>query len=209
MTKNDPKPILASGVPVHCAHDQLVDVTELVANPRNPNKHPDSQLALLAKIIRHQGWRSPVVVSRRSGFIVAGHGRVEAAKLLNVEVVPVNYQHFDTDADEDAHLVADNRIAEISDTSTADLAAILRDLEGKGFDMELAGFTEVDLSEILNGIESPPEPEGGESRSLKIGAKRVPMSEEEEAQLLSHLGRHERKTGSLNGFCAVLVKGLR
>ena len=45
------------GTDVHCAHDAMVDVTELVPNPRNPNKHGDKQIALLAKIIRHQGWR--------------------------------------------------------------------------------------------------------------------------------------------------------
>ena len=55
----------ASGIAVHCAHDELMDVASLIPNPRNPNKHGDKQVAMLAKIIRHQGWRAPVVVSRR------------------------------------------------------------------------------------------------------------------------------------------------
>ena len=49
----------ASGIAVHCAHDKLVDVVNLIPNPRNPNKHGDKQVAMLAKIIRHQGWRAP------------------------------------------------------------------------------------------------------------------------------------------------------
>ena len=100
-----PKP---SSPAIHCAHDRLADIASLIPNPRNPNKHGDKQIALLAKIIRHQGWRAPVVVSKRSGFIVAGHGRLEAAKLLQVQTVPVNDQEFETEADEWAHLVADN-----------------------------------------------------------------------------------------------------
>mgnify|MGYP003335018541 FL=1 len=67
---------------IRCAFKEMVDVVNLVSHPRNPNKHGDQQIALLAKVIRHQGWRAPVVVSKRSGFIVAGHGRLEAAKLL-------------------------------------------------------------------------------------------------------------------------------
>ena len=49
----------ASGIAVHCAHDELLDVSNLIPNPRNPNKHGDKQVAMLAIIIRHQGWRAP------------------------------------------------------------------------------------------------------------------------------------------------------
>lgn len=63
----------------------MVDIEKLVGNPRNPNKHPQNQIELLAKIIKAQGWRNPIVVSRRSGFVVKGHGRLEAARLLGLE----------------------------------------------------------------------------------------------------------------------------
>jgi ParB-like chromosome segregation protein Spo0J len=69
---------------------------------------------MLTRIIRHQGWRNPIVVSARSGFVIAGHGRLAAARLLGVDQVPVDVQEFATEADEWAHLVADNRIAELS-----------------------------------------------------------------------------------------------
>ena len=81
-----------SGIEAHCAFDKEVDVVDLVPHPRNPNKHSDKQIALLAKIIGNQGWRNPIVVSERSGFIVAGHGRLGAARVLNVEKVPVDLQ---------------------------------------------------------------------------------------------------------------------
>ena len=70
--ENDMKEL--SGVKVHCTFEKAVDVVDLVEHPRNPNKHSDKQIALLAKIIRNQGWRNPIVVSADSGFIVAGHG---------------------------------------------------------------------------------------------------------------------------------------
>ncbi len=139
----------ASGVPVHCSFDELADVTTLVENPRNPNKHGDKQVALLAKIIRHQGWRAPIVISTRSGFVVAGHGRLAAARLLNVEMVPVNRQAFATEADEWAHLIADNRIAELADPSRSELAGLLSELDTGGLDMDLTGFDNDALEELM------------------------------------------------------------
>ena len=62
-------------IQVYCAHSRMVDVEAMVENPRNPNKHSDKQISLLAKIIKSQGWRNPIVVSNRSGFIVKGHCR--------------------------------------------------------------------------------------------------------------------------------------
>ena len=139
----------ASGIPVHCAHDELADIANLIPNPRNPNKHGDKQVAMLAKIIRHQGWRAPIVVSKRSGFIVTGHGRLEAAKLLGVQSVPVNRQDFATEADEWAHVIADNRIAELAETDDALLKELLAELDGK-IDMDLSGFDAGELERVIN-----------------------------------------------------------
>ena len=137
----------ASTIPVHCSHTELADVVGLIPNPRNPNKHPDKQIALLAKIIRHQGWRSPVVISNRSGFVVKGHGRLEAAKLLQVEHVPIDRQDYATEADEWADLIADNRIAELAETDDKELSALLGEIADK-IDLELTGFDAEGLSEI-------------------------------------------------------------
>ena len=63
-----------------CAHTKLVPIESLKRHPRNPNTHPDSQIKLLANIIAKSGFRSPIVVSNRSGFITKGHGRLDAAE---------------------------------------------------------------------------------------------------------------------------------
>ncbi len=64
------QPIRADGIPVHCAHTRIVPTNSLRPNPSNPNKHSKDQVVLFAKIIEKLGWRSPIVISLRSGLIV-------------------------------------------------------------------------------------------------------------------------------------------
>lgn len=83
----------AGSIPVFCSFDKIIPVGELKPNPKNPNRHPGDQVELLAKVIEMQGWRQPVKVSARSGMIVSGHGRYEAALLLGCPV-PVDIQEY-------------------------------------------------------------------------------------------------------------------
>lgn len=144
---------------VNCAFDELVDVDKLVPNPRNPNQHPQAQIALLAKIIAHQGWRSPIVVSNRSGFIVSGHGRYQAALALGLAQVPVDHQEFASEADEWAHLIADNRLTELAEVDEAGLRDLLGELKATDLDMELTGFDPEALDKALSelGPVDPPD----------------------------------------------------
>lgn len=149
--KNVKAKALANGIEVWCSFDELVSVDSLNPNPKNPNKHPDSQIELLSKNIKYLGWRHPITVSKRSGFIVAGHGRLMAAKKLGVQIVPVDYQEFNSDADEVAVLVADNRLAELSETSEEDLKNILSELDGK-IEIDLTGFSDAEVEQLLRDI---------------------------------------------------------
>lgn len=146
---------VANGIPIYCAFDELADADLLVPNPRNPNRHPESQIALLAKIIKAQGWRAPITVSNRSGFIVRGHCRLLAARALGLEKVPVDRQDYATEAEEWADLVADNRLAELAETDTGLLKDLLKELEAATFDLELTGFTEEDLEALLAQYRAP------------------------------------------------------
>lgn len=124
----------------------MVDIDLLVPNPRNPNKHPDNQIKLLAKIMAHQGWRSPIVVSNRSGFITKGHGRLMAAKLNGWTQAPVDKQDYANEADEFADMVADNKIAELSET---DMTMVNEDaLTFPDLDMDLLGIPDFEPIEI-------------------------------------------------------------
>jgi len=144
---------LADGIEVWCGFDKLVPVDDLKPNPRNPNTHPARQIELLAKNIRYFGFRHPITVSKLCGFIVAGHGRLLAAKELGMQIVPVDYQDFASENDEMAVLVADNRLAELASLDLNSLESIINDLKVEGFDTLLTGFDEADLDSLLEGVE--------------------------------------------------------
>ena len=156
--------VCASGIPVHCAHDEIADVETLVPNPRNPNRHSPEQIRLLSKIIKHQGWRAPITVSNLSGFIVRGHGRLTAAKLLGVDLVPVDRQDYATEAEEWADLIADNRLSELSEMDNPTLKELLQQLDSgmlevAGADMEITGYTDQALAELMSQFETEEEPQ--------------------------------------------------
>ena len=151
QTEAEPK-AWADGVPVFCAHDAIVDVAKLVPNPKNPNQHPDSQIQLLGRIIRQTGWRQPITVSKRSGFIVKGHGRLSAALLEGIKEAPVDYQNYTNDAEEYADLVADNRIAELAETDNRLLADIFAEIDTGEIPMELTGYTEDEVESLVTAL---------------------------------------------------------
>lgn len=131
---------------VHCAHDKMVPIEELRPNPRNPNTHPEKQLGLLGRILVSNGWRAPITVSTRSGMIVRGHGRYQAAMLAQFTEAPVDFQDYATEKEEWEDLLADNKIAELSQIDESILRGILRDFD---LDVELAAFDRDYVEELL------------------------------------------------------------
>ena len=152
-TEATPK-AMAGSVPVFCAHDEIVAIEKLIPNPKNPNKHPKDQLTLLARIISAAGWRQPITVSKRSGFIVKGHGRLLAAIEAGFSSVPVDYQDYATEAEEYADLVADNRLAELSEIDNAMLADVFKDIDLDEVPAELTGYTDDEFHEVLGALSS-------------------------------------------------------
>lgn len=138
----------AAGIPVYCAHDRIVPTAELKPNPKNPNKHPQSQIEALGGIIRGNGWRNPITVSTRSGYVVKGHGRLLAAQLEELDEVPVDFQTYESEAAELADLTADNKIAELSETDERLLAEIFADIDTSGIDFERTGYSSDEYDEI-------------------------------------------------------------
>lgn len=143
----------AGGIPVYCAFDKIEDIGNIKPNPQNPNKHPDEQIELLAKIIEVQGWRAPVTVSTLSGLVVRGHGRLMAAQYLRLESVPVDYQHYNTADEEIADLIADNRIAELAGIDNEQLTELLAGVDFDNIDVEITGYTDDIVNDLLNAIE--------------------------------------------------------
>ena len=140
---------------VKCSYDKMVKVESLKVHPRNPNTHSPKQINLLAKIIDHHGFRNSIIVSNRSGFIVSGHGRLEASNMLGLKEVPVDFQDFDNVKDELAYLVADNRIAELAEIDKSELADIIGDIDSGDYDLELTGFELETVEELMTACPPP------------------------------------------------------
>ncbi|MBN2385131.1 ParB N-terminal domain-containing protein [bacterium] len=150
-------------IDIKCSYTELVLLSKLKPNPKNPNKHPEKQIKLYARIIEAQGWRRPITVSTRSGMIVRGHGAYEAAKLLRVKKVPVDYQDYKTEAEETEDLVADNRLSELSEI---DKGLLQKLLETPDIDIDLTGYDDKllkkmvqrnEIEEIRKALETEPE----------------------------------------------------
>ena len=140
---------------VYCSHTEMRDPASLVEHPRNYNTHPAEQIRLLAKIIKHQGWRNPITVSKRSGYVVKGHGRLAAALQLGCSEVPVDVQEYKDEASEYADMIADNRIAELAEADQDALKGLLTDDVFEGFDLDLTGFENTDFLNDEKQLESP------------------------------------------------------
>lgn len=130
-----------------CAHNKIEMISNLKPNPRNPNKHSDAQIKLLAKIMNMQGIRSPIVVSKKSGYIVKGHARLEAAKFNGYDRFPCDYQEYENSDMEYADMIADNQIAELSEMDMDIVQQIALDL-GPDFNFDLLGIPDFKISGV-------------------------------------------------------------
>lgn len=138
---------------IHCLYDELIDPAKLKDHPKNRNKHGQDQVERLARLYEYHGIRHPIVVSRGSGYIVAGHGRKMAALSAGLKEMPVVYQDFETPEAEYAFIQADNAIASWAEL---DLAGINMDLSALGpdFDIDMLGIKDftLDVTEKLAEI---------------------------------------------------------
>ena len=123
---------------------------ELIPYARNPRTHSDAQVAQIAASIREFGWTNPVLVDGANG-IIAGHGRVLAARKLGLERVPVIELAHMSEAQKRAYVLADNQLALNAGWDEALLRLELADLSELGFDLGLIGFAEGELERLLAG----------------------------------------------------------
>lgn len=103
---------------VRCVYKELVDIKDLRPHPKHRNKHPKKQIEALANIVRETGWRRCLNISNQSGYLTVGRGRMLMAEYLHEKypdegwnMVPVDRQDYDSEAQEYADVQADNAIA--------------------------------------------------------------------------------------------------
>ena len=136
---------------VYSAYDSIVKIEELKENPKNPNTHSEEQIELLAEVIKKTGWRASITVSNLSGYIVKGHGRLQAAKFAGFKEVPVEYQNFKDEEEEMSALLADNKIAELAEIDEEKLKEIFNEFEFE--DLSLTGFSQDEFEDLTNIFE--------------------------------------------------------
>jgi site-specific DNA-methyltransferase (adenine-specific) len=119
---------------------QNMPVERLIPYARNSRTHSDSQVAQIAASIKEWGWTTPVLIDE-GGQIIAGHGRIMAARKLGMAEVPVIIAEGWTDAQKKAYVIADNKLALNAGWDESLLALEFGELEGLGFDLELTGFS--------------------------------------------------------------------
>lgn len=124
-------------------------VEDLRAYEGNARTHSDEQVAQLAASIREWGWTVPVLVDE-AGTIIAGHGRVMAARQLGIAEVPCMVAAGWSDARKRAYVIADNRLAENAGWDQEILAAEMRAIAEGDFDLSLVGFADDEIADLLH-----------------------------------------------------------
>jgi len=123
-------------------------LSELIPYINNSRKHSDDQVTQIAASIKEFGWTNPILVDGDNG-IIAGHGRIMAAKKLGMTEVPVIELAHLSKEQRKALIIADNKLALNSDWDSNLLAIELKDLQDLGFDLNLTGFADKELADIL------------------------------------------------------------
>lgn len=151
---------------------EAIQIDALIPYARNSRTHSDAQVAQIAASIKEFGFTNPVLIDGGGG-IIAGHGRVLAARKLGLTDVPcIRLDHL-TDAQKRAYVIADNRLALNSGWDTEMLKVEFADLQELGFDLELTGFDLDEIKELLAPVgtegltdpdDAPPLPENPRTR---------------------------------------------
>ena len=146
---------------------EVIQIDALIPYARNSRTHSDAQVAQIASSIKEFGFTNPVLIDGQGG-IIAGHGRVLAARKLGMSEVPcIRLDHL-TEAQKRAYVIADNRLALNSGWDTEMLKVEFADLQELGFDLELTGFDLDEIKELLAPVgtegltdpdDAPPLPE--------------------------------------------------
>ena len=127
-------------------------IGDLIPFARNSRTHSDEQVAQIAASIREFGWTNPILVDGANG-VIAGHGRLLAARKLSMADVPVIVLDHLTDAQKRALVIADNKLALNAGWDFELLENEVRGLDDDGFDLSLLGFDDAELSKMLAEVE--------------------------------------------------------
>lgn len=171
------------------------EIADLIPYAANSRTHSDTQVAQIAASIREFGWTNPILVSG-DGTIIAGHGRLLAARQLGLGDVPVIVLDHLSEAQRKALVIADNKLALNAGWDEGLLSTELAGLNELGFDLSVIGFSTDELSALL--ADDPTEGLTDEDAVPEVPA--VPVTVEGDVWLL---GRHRLMCGDSTSIDAV------
>lgn len=122
--------------------------SDLIPYARNARTHSEEQVTRLASSIKEFGRTNPILVDGENG-VIAGHGRLAAAKKLGIEAVPTIELSGLTQAQKRAYILADNRMALDAGWDDELLSIELSELKGMDFDLSLTGFSDEEMGDLL------------------------------------------------------------
>jgi DNA modification methylase len=176
---------------------ELWSLDALIPYERNSRTHSDDQIRQIAASIEEFGFTNPILIDGDSG-IIAGHGRLLAARQIGMEKVPVVILDHLTPTQRRAYVIADNKLALNAGWDDDILAAELAALELEDFDVELLGFSDEELGDLLSDDED--ETEGLTDPDETPEAPENPVTAEGDVWLL---GRHRLMCGDSTSIEAV------
>ncbi len=127
---------------------ELVDIDRLIPYVNNARTHSKEQIQKLRSSLREFGFINPVIIDKEYN-VIAGHGRIAAAKEEGIKEVPCVYVDYLTEAQKKAYILADNRMALDAGWDDALLAVEMEELQNLGFDLGLTGFDEKELADLF------------------------------------------------------------
>jgi DNA modification methylase len=170
-------------------------VEDLIPYVNNSRKHSDEQVAQIASSIKEFGWTNPILIDGTNS-IIAGHGRLMAARKLKMEEVPtIELSHL-TDTQRKALVIADNKLALNADWDTTLLTIELDELLKDGFALDVLGFNADELTALL-------EPEQVEGLTDEDSVPEVPEEPKTKLGDIYQLGNHRLMCGDSTSIDAV------
>ena len=170
-------------------------VSELIPYVKNSRTHSDEQVAQIAASIKEFGWTNPILIDGQNG-IIAGHGRLMAARKLGYEKVPTIELKDLTETQKKAYIIADNRLALNAGWDNEMLTIELNDLLADGFALELLGFDPKELNALL-------EPEQIEGLTDEDETPPIPEEPKTKPGDIYQLGNHRLMCGDSTSIDAV------
>lgn len=134
---------------IRSARIEQIPLSSISQAENNPRTHTEAQIEQIVGSVLEYGWTNPVLVDEGS-TLIAGHGRFEAATRLGLTEVPAIRLSGLSPEQKRAYLIADNKLALNSGWDTKMLAAHLSDLGEAGYDVNLIGFSDVELGQLFS-----------------------------------------------------------